>query len=109
MNTLTKNFSGPGSSDPINVQRNGHGTSMHTLQLYTAGNPTGQSWALWGTTKSIEENPAYPADYFNMSGVQNGTVISVSGVPVRTVIANLASLTGGNNPSAQFGYCNSGE
>jgi hypothetical protein len=77
----------------------------HTVQVVTAGSPTGCSIQLEGTLDDIF-SVASPT-WTNLSGSQTCTssvTFFVSDRPVRAVRANLTALSGGSSPSVTVKY-----
>jgi hypothetical protein len=83
--------------------------SLHIVQALVAGAPTACTYQVYGSLKTILQNPVFPADYFQLTAVQDCSTSTLSAVastdrPALTILVNLVTLSGGTSPTVQFIY-----
>lgn len=95
-----------GSSAPIRTNFNGVANQFHTLQAFVTGAPAVCTMHLYGSVKNWDES-TFPADYQDLSGAIDCTTVTmvhIANKPVRTVLVNLTTMSGGTSPTFNFRY-----
>lgn len=83
--------------------------STHIVQAFVTGTPTTCSFQLFGSLKTVAQNPVFPDDFFQLTATQDCSTVGLAAVasttrPALTVLINLVALSGGTSPSVSFVY-----
>lgn len=80
-----------------------------TVQAFVTGTPATCTYHVYGTLKFPLENPVFPTDYQDLTGVEDCTapatsMVSIFAKPVVGIVISLTALTGGTSPAVVFRF-----